>query len=78
MDVLKQLETKLQALVQQRNQYRDELTALKADASSNDEELRGLRRRLEDLQAEQATWHKERDGVKKQVEAILKMVEGIE
>ena len=78
MDVLKQLEAKLQALVQQRNQFRDELAALKADAGSNDEELRMLRRRLEDLQADQASWHKERDGVRKQVEAILKMVEGIE
>jgi chromosome segregation ATPase len=78
MDVLKQLESKLQALVQQRNQFRDELAALKADAGSNDEELRSLRRRLEDLQADQASWHKERDGVRKQVESILKMVEGIE
>ncbi len=78
MDVLKQLETKLQALVQQRNQFRDELAALKADMGSNDEELRGLRRRLEDLQAEQASWIKEREGVKKQVESILQMVEGIE
>jgi len=78
MDVLKQLETKLQGLVQQRNQYRDELAALKADLGSNDEELRNLRRRLEDLQADQAAWQKERDGVRKQVESILKMVEGIE
>lgn len=78
MDVLKQLETKLQGLVQQRNQYRDELAALKADMGSNDEELRNLRRRLEDLQADQAGWQKERDGVRKQVESILKMVEGIE
>ncbi|NTV73762.1 cell division protein ZapB [Geothrix sp. 21YS21S-2] len=78
MDVLKQLETKLQGLVQQRNQYRDELAALKADMGSSDEELRNLRRRLEDLQADQAAWQKERDGVRKQVESILKMVEGIE
>lgn len=78
MDVLKQLEAKLQTLVQQRNQYRDELAALKADAGANDEELRSLRRRLEDLQADQASWHKERSDVRKQVEAILKMVEGIE
>ena len=78
MDVLKTLETKLQALVTQRNQYRDELAALKADQGGQDEELRTLRRRLEDLQAEQAGWNKERDGVRKQVEAILKMVEGLE
>jgi chromosome segregation ATPase len=78
MDVLKQLETKLQGLVQQRNQYRDELAALKADQGTQDEELRTLRRRLEDLQGEQASWQKERESVKKQVEAILQMVEGIE
>jgi len=44
----------------------------------SDIDIEALRRRLEDLQAEQASWHKERDGVKKQVEAILKMVEGLE
>ena len=68
MDVLKQLEAKLQALVQQRNQFRDELAALKAEAGSSDEELRTLRRRLEDLQADQASWQKERDGVIKAAE----------
>jgi chromosome segregation ATPase len=78
MDVLKQLETKLQGLVQQRNQFRDELAAIKADQGTQDEELRTLRRRLEDLQGEQANWQKERESVKKQVEAILQMVEGIE
>lgn len=78
MDVLKQLETKLQALVQQRNLYRDELAALKADQGGQEEELRTLRRRVEDLQSEQAAWHKERESVRKQVEAILQMVEGLE
>lgn len=78
MDVLKQLETKLQALVQQRNQYRDELAALKAGMGRDEEELRSLRRRLEDMQDEQATWQRERDGVRKQVESILKMVEEME
>jgi archaellum component FlaC len=78
MDVLKTLETKLQTLVQQRNQFRDELAALKAESGTQDEELRTLRRRLEDLQSEQAAWHKERDGIRKQVESILQMVEGLE
>ena len=78
MDILKQLETKLQVLVQQRNQYRDELAAIKADQGTHEEELQGLRRRLEDLQTEHATMAKEREAVKKQVEAILKMVEGLE
>ena len=78
MDILKQLETKMQALVQQRNQFRDEAAALKADRGTHDEELHGLRRRLEDLQTEHAVLVKERESVKKQVEAILQMVEGLE
>jgi archaellum component FlaC len=78
MDVLKQLETKLQALVQQRNQFRDEAAALKLERGGHDEELQGLRRRLEDLQTEHAALQKERETVKKQVEAILQMVEGLE
>ena len=78
MDLLKQLESKLQVLVQQRNQYRDEVAALKADRGSFDEELHGLRRRLEDLQTAHAALQKERETVKGQVEAILKMVEGLE
>jgi len=78
MDLLKQLEGKLQALVQQRNQYREEADALRAERGTHDEELHGLRRRLEDLQAEHAAMQRERETVKKQVEAILKMVEGLE
>ena len=78
MDLLKQLEAKLQLLVQQRNQFRDEAAALKADRGTHDEELHSLRRRLEDLQTEHAALQRERETVKKQVETILKMVEGLE
>jgi chromosome segregation ATPase len=78
MDLLKQLENKLQVLVQQRNQYRDEVAALKAEHGSSEEELHSLRRRLEDLQTEHAAMVKERETVKDQVEAILRMVEGLE
>ena len=78
MDLLKQLEGKLEVLVQQRNQYRDEAAALKAERGGHDEELHSLRRRLEDLQIEHAALQKERDTVRKQVESILKMVEGLE
>jgi archaellum component FlaC len=78
MDLLKQLEGKLQVLVQQRNQYRDEAAALKAERGSSDEELHAMRRRLEDLQTAHAALQKERETVKNQVEAILKMVEGLE
>lgn len=75
MDLLKQLEGKLQSLVQQRNQLREEVDALKAAAATTEEELHGLRRRLEDIQSEKAALVKERDEVKKQVDQILKMVE---
>lgn len=78
MDLLKQLESKLQMLVQQRNQFRDEAAALKLERGSHDEELHSLRRRLEDMQTEHAALQRERDAVKKQVEAILQMVEGLE
>lgn len=78
MDLLKQLEDKLQLLVQQRNQFREEATALKADQGTHDAELHSLRRRLEDLQTEHAALQRDRETVKKQVEAILKMVEGLE
>ena len=78
MDLLKQLEGKLQLLVQQRNQFRDEVAALQADRGTHDEELHGLRRRLEDLQTEHAALQRERETVKKQVETILQMVEGLE
>ncbi len=78
MDLLKQLEGKLQLLVQQRNQFRDEANALKADRGTHEEELQSLRRRLEDLQTEHAAMQRERETVKKQVEAILEMVEGLE
>ena len=78
MDLLKQLEDKLQLLVQQRNQYREEVAALKADQGTHDEELHSLRRRLEDLQTEHVALQRDREAVKKQVETILKMVEGLE
>jgi len=78
MDLLKQLESKLQVLVQQRNQYRDELAAIKADSGTRDEELHSLRRRLEDMQTEHSALQRERETVKQQVETILRMVEGLE
>jgi len=40
--------------------------------------LHSLRRRLEDLQTAHAALQREREAVKTQVEAILKMVEGLE
>ena len=77
MDLLKQLESKLQALVQQRNQLRAEVERLNGVAATAEEELHSLRRRLEDLQAEKTALVQDRDEVKRQVDVILKMVEDL-
>ena len=78
MDLLKHLENKLQILVEQHNQFRDEIAALKAERSLSDNELYNLRRSLEDLQNECMTLQLEREEIKQQVEAVLKMIEGLE
>lgn len=77
MDLLKQLETKMQALVQQRNQLKEELDALKAAGAAGDEELRSLRSRLEEALAEKAILEKDREAVKDQVAAILRALEAL-
>lgn len=67
MDVLKQLEAKLQTLVQQRNDLKEEVARLKA---SQGEETDRLRAEVEGLKAE-------RDQIRLDVEAILRMVEDL-
>ena len=52
MDLLKQLESKMQTLVQQRNQLKDELDALKAAGATGDREIQSLKARLEEVMAE--------------------------
>jgi FtsZ-binding cell division protein ZapB len=74
MELLKQLESRVQALVQQRNQLKEELDALKA---AGDQELQSLRARLEEAQAERITLQKEREAVKDQVAAILRSLEAL-
>ena len=74
MDLLKQLETKVQGLVQQRNQLKEELDAMK---SSGDREVQSLRARLEEAQAERQALQKEREDVKEQVAAILRSLEAL-
>ncbi len=74
MDLLKQLEAKVQGLVQQRNQLKEELDALKANG---DQELQSLRARLEEAQAERTTLQQEREAVKDQVAAILRSLEAL-
>ena len=65
MDVLKQLEAKLQTLVQQRNDLKEELARLKA---SQGEETERLRAEVQALVAE-------RDEIRKDVEKILRLAE---
>lgn len=77
MDLLKQLEAKVQALVQQRNQLKEELDALKAAGSADSQELQSLRTRLEDALAEKAALEKDREAVKEQVAAILRALEAL-
>jgi chromosome segregation ATPase len=77
MDLLKQLESKMRALVQQRNQLKEELDALKAAGAVGDQELQSLRTRLEDAIAEKTTLEKDREAVKEQVAAILRALEAL-
>jgi seryl-tRNA synthetase len=74
MDVLKQLETRIQSLVQQRNQMKEELDTLKASGS---QELQSLRSRLEAALAEKTALEQEREAVKDQVAAILRSLEAL-
>jgi len=77
MDLLKQLETKMQALVQQRNQLKEELDGLKAAGAAGDQELQSLRARLEEAQGARTTLEKEREAVKEQVAGILRALEAL-
>jgi chromosome segregation ATPase len=77
MDLLKQLETKMQALVQQRNQLKEELDALKAAGSEGDRELQALKTKLEQALADKASLENDREAVKEQVAAILRALEAL-
>ena len=77
MDLMKQLETKMQALVQQRNQLKEELDGLKAAGAAGDQELQSLRSSLDQALAEKAALEKDREAVKDQVAAILRALEAL-
>jgi chromosome segregation ATPase len=77
MDLLKQLESKMQALVLQRNQLKEELDALKAAGAAGDQELQSLRARLEEAVAEKTALEKDREAVKEQVASILRALEAL-
>ena len=78
MDLMKKLESKIHFLIQQRNQFRDEVATLKAEHDSHRDELHALSLHLEDLQAECISLQSERETLKKQIEAVLQMVDGLE
>lgn len=77
MDLLKQLESKMQALVQQRNQLKEELDALKAAGSAGDRELQSLRTKLDEALADKTALENDREAVKEQVAAILRALEAL-
>ena len=77
MDLLKQLESKMQALVLQRNQLKEELDALKAAGAAGDQELQSLRARLAEAVAEKTALEKDREAVKEQVASILRALEAL-
>lgn len=76
MDVLKQLENRLRALVDQRNQLKAELEAERSALQEGGRELATLRLRVAELEAERDALAQEREGVRKDVEKILKLLEG--
>ncbi len=84
MDLLKQLEGKLQSLVQQRNELREQVAALKAELEEinkeglqEDEELHRLRAQVESLTHDKEVLVAEREELSTQVAGILKLVEDL-
>jgi septal ring factor EnvC (AmiA/AmiB activator) len=77
MDLLKQLEAKMNALVLQRNQLKEELDTLKASGDAGAQELQSLRTRLEDALSAKEALEKDREAVKQQVASILRALEAL-
>ena len=77
MDILKQVEQKIQALVLQRDQLREELGRIKDKYAGHDAELRQLRSAAEEMQQQNVALVRERDEVRQQVESILKQLEAL-
>ncbi|MBI4911490.1 MAG: hypothetical protein HY823_02030 [Acidobacteria bacterium] len=77
MDVLKQLEAKLRALVEQRNRLQQELEAATRGRDAERGDLEDLRRRLEASEAERKALAAEREQTRKDVEQILKLLKGV-
>jgi chromosome segregation ATPase len=74
-DLLKQLEAKLQTLIQQRNQLREELERVQKESGSHGDELRQLQERVHELTQEKEVLAQERKDMLRQVESILEQLE---
>lgn len=77
MDILKQLEAKLHALVQQRNTLKDELDNIKVAKEILEQDLAVMRSKAEGLQEEKAVLLHERDEMRAQVEYIIMSIEEV-
>jgi regulator of replication initiation timing len=77
MDALRLLEQKVQALVAQRNQIKEELDRVNAECGGAGAEVQRLRLRLEEAQSENAALLKERSDVGQQIESILRQLEAL-
>lgn len=77
MDILRQVEQKIQALVIQRNQLREELELIKTEQGGSDTEIQRLSTLVEELQQQNVALVRERDEIRQQVESILRQLEAL-
>jgi len=75
MEVLKQLENKIQALVANRNQLLEDLGRANELLKEREREIQQLRSDLEGSQSKAAALTKEREEVKQEIESLLYRVE---
>lgn len=73
MDVLKQLEEKLQALVTQRNELRTHVARLTEEANRAEDLINDLRRKVEEVELERDILKQEREEVRSEVASLLKL-----
>ena len=73
MDVLKQLEEKLQALLTQRNELRSHVARLTEESNRVEDLMTDLRRKLEEVELERDILKQEREEVRNEVASLLKL-----
>lgn len=77
MEVLKQLEEKLQALLNQRNELRGVVARLNTEANEAEDQIASLRRRVEELELERDMLQEEREEIRGEVASLLKLAEDL-